>query len=255
MNAIARRLRSLTPARVGLQAAGAGLATRELLELAADHALARDAVHAELDAAALLRGLVSRGHPVRLARSRADDRRLYLQRPDLGRELAAECLVDLVPAPGRLVVVVADGLAAAAARHALPLLDHLRALAPPLWNTVPVVIATQARVALGDVIGEAMGAELVVVLIGERPGLSAHDSLGAYLTFSPRRGRTDAERNCVSSIHPGGLPLAVAAWRIHWLVSSALTRGVSGIGLKDESGAPPSDWPLPLPVPPEDRPP
>jgi ethanolamine ammonia-lyase small subunit len=134
-------------------------------------------------------------------------------------------------------VVIADGLSAIAAqRHALPLLAELRARAPERWGDAPAVIALQARVALGDAVGAALGARLVAVLIGERPGLSSPDSLGVYLTSDPRPGRTDAERNCVSNIRPEGLPYAEAARRIDWLAREALTRGGTGVALKDESG-------------------
>jgi ethanolamine ammonia-lyase small subunit len=137
-----------------------------------------------------------------------------------------------------VVVVIADGLSAAApVAHAAPLLSELSALAPARWANLPVVLAKQARVALGDAVGAALQARLVLVLIGERPGMSAHDSLGAYLTYAPYPGRTDAERNCVSNIRPQGLDYAQAAHHLHWLVEQALARQVTGIELKDESGA------------------
>jgi len=132
--------------------------------------------------------------------------------------------------------VIADGLSAIAAQHhAAPVVRRLVAIAPERWQRAPVVIALQARVALGDEIGQRLGAQLVCVLIGERPGLSSPDSLGAYLTFAPRIGRTDSERNCVSNIRPQGLDYEAAARRIEWLAAAALARGVTGIGLKDES--------------------
>jgi ethanolamine ammonia-lyase small subunit len=135
-----------------------------------------------------------------------------------------------------VALVIADGLSATAVQsHAVPLIKQLTAIAPERWAGAPAVVALQARVALGDEIGERLGAQLVCVLIGERPGLSSPDSLGCYLTFAPRVGRTDAERNCVSNIRPQGLSYEAAARRIDWLAAAALARGLSGIGLKDES--------------------
>jgi ethanolamine ammonia-lyase small subunit len=142
--------------------------------------------------------------------------------------------------PVDVVFVLADGLSAVAVQHhAVPLLAALLPLLPPGWRLSPPVIATQARVAIGDDIGERLGARVVVVLIGERPGLSAADSLGAYLTFEPRRGRTDAERNCVSNIRPAGLHYTDAARRIAWLMSAAVDRRLTGVGLADESDGTP----------------
>ncbi len=269
MTELVRTLRAFTAARIGLAASGSSLATREVLQLAQDHALARDAVHAGFDTQPLLAALEAQGHPVAEVQSCASDRATYLRRPDYGRQLAPTATATLaalresifsdvasfVPtplsapvypplsphasppvAPPAVAVVIADGLAAAApSAHALPLLRELVALSPARWAGVPVVLAKQARVALGDAIGASLQARLVLVLIGERPGMSAHDSLGAYLTYSPRSGRTDAERNCVSNIRPEGLPYGPAAFRLHWLVEAALGRGLSGIELKDES--------------------
>lgn len=246
MSELVRSLRAFTAARIGLQAAGQSLATREVLQLAQDHALARDAVHATFDTTLLRTQLASMGHPVHEARSRAPDRATYLRRPDFGRQLLPEHAAELAASqptnspPPPVVVVVADGLSAAAPSvHALPLLNELVALSSARWSNVPVVLAQQARVALGDAIGAALQAQLVLVLIGERPGMSAHDSLGAYLTYAPQPGRTDAERNCVSNIRPQGLGYAQAAHQLHWLVEQALTRGMTGITLKDESGPAP----------------
>lgn len=246
MTELVRSLRAFTAARIGLKASGSSLATREVLQLARDHALARDAVHAVFDTAALLAALQALGHTVQEARSLAMDRASYLRRPDLGRQLAPDAAATLLAGassrcpPHPVAVVIADGLAAAApGTHALPLLRELAALSPSRWAAVPVVLAHQARVALGDAIGALLQAELVLVLIGERPGMSAHDSLGAYLTYSPKPGRTDAERNCISNIRPEGLPYPQAASRIHWLVEAALARQLTGIGLKDDSDAVP----------------
>ena len=231
-------LRRHTPARISLGRAGTSLPTREVLRFAAAHALARDAVHLPLDVEALLADLRAAGvaEPLRVA-SRAASRVEYLTRPDLGRQLAPRDREVLEAAgAGGLCIVIGDGLSAIAAqRHAAPLLAELAkaGVAPDR-----VVVATQARVALGDEIGELTGASLVLMLVGERPGLSSPDSLGAYLTWAPRTGRADSERNCVSNIRPEGLPLARAAARIAWLVNESRRRRVTGIALKDDSDVP-----------------
>lgn len=201
------------------------------------HARARDAVHLPLDAEALEAGLRRAGYAPLRVHSAAPDRATFLTRPDLGRRLDAASAAQLDVSRGthELIVAVEDGLSALAVqRHVPPLLAALCAVSPR-WTSVPVVVALQGRVALGDEIGERLGAKFVVVLIGERPGLSSPDSLGAYLTHVPRVGRTDAERNCVSNIRPEGLSHASAAARIDWLVGEGLRRGVTGVALKDES--------------------
>jgi len=230
-------LRRHTPARISLGRAGTSLPTTEVLRFAAAHAAARDAVHLPLDVDALLAVLRTHGFEATAAASRASSRTEYLTRPDLGRQLAPVAADALqAAADGGLCIVVADGLSAIAAqRHAPPL---LRALRDAGVVADRLVVATQARVALGDAIGERMGAALVLVLIGERPGLSSPDSLGAYLTWQPRVGRVDSERNCVSNIRPEGLPVADAAARIAWLVRESQRRHVTGIGLKDDSEVP-----------------
>ncbi len=235
---IARALRRLTGARVGLGRAGVSQPTAAQLAFALDHARARDAVHGALDVARLAHDLEALGLPVLCVRSAAPDRRTYLLRPDLGRRLAADA--ELPPAPCDVAVVVADGLSAQAAQaHAAGV---IAALVPRLTAAGlalgPVVIATQARVALGDAIGERLGARAVLVLFGERPGLSSQDSLGAYLTLAPRPGRTDAERNCVSNIRPAGLAAEDAAFRLAWLIGEAFRLGRTGVALKDESDLP-----------------
>ncbi|MGC4398068.1 ethanolamine ammonia-lyase subunit EutC [Hydrogenophaga sp. T2] len=233
-------LRRHTPARIALGRAGDSLPTDELLRFSAAHARARDAVHVPLDVDALCAALAGAGWaPLRVA-SQAPTREDYLRRPDRGRRLRPEdlqALRDAATGPADLAVVLGDGLSAlATAQHALPVLQALRdALAPAGLRWAPPVVATQARVALGDEIGAALQARLVLVLLGERPGLSAADSLGAYLTHAPRVGRTDAERNCVSNIRPEGLAPAAAAQRLAWLVQHALRRGLTGVGLKDLS--------------------
>lgn len=231
-------LRALTPARIALGRAGAALPTAEVLAFGLAHAEARDAVHTPLDVPALTADLAAAGFAPVVVTSAAPDRATYLARPDLGRRLAAPDARRLA-AGSRcdLAFVVADGLSARAGQaHATPLLVALRPLLNPAWRLAPVVcVATQARVALGDEVGATLGARLVAVLIGERPGLSSPDSLGVYLTFDPRPGRTDAERNCLSNIRPAGLPVARAAARLAWLLHAALALERTGIELRDES--------------------
>lgn len=238
------RLRRFTPARIGMGRAGGSLPTKPLLEFDLAHAEARDAVHAPFDAETLageLRG-VGFGEPV-IVQSQARSKMEYLLRPDLGRSLdeaGRERLGRLAEQPRELVIVVADGLSAIApARHTGPLLRELRAGLPAGSEIVTLVIAQGARVALGDEIGQRLKARVVVVLIGERPGLSSPDSLGVYLTWAPRVGRTDAERNCISNVRPQGLGYAAAATRLLYLLSEAQRLGLSGVALKDDSEAAP----------------
>jgi ethanolamine ammonia-lyase small subunit len=207
------------------------LPTAAHLEFQAAHAAARDAVLAPLDVAALRADLTATGLASLAIHSAAADRRSYLLRPDLGRRLRDDDRIRLPSMPGTLLFVICDGLSAIAVqRHAVPLLVAMR-------PKTPVIIAEQGRVALGDDIGEAVGSAAVAVLIGERPGLSAADSLGVYLTWQPRRGRTDAERNCISNIRPDGLPIAAAAAKLRWLIGTMRRLRLTGIGLKDEQPA------------------
>jgi ethanolamine ammonia-lyase small subunit len=234
-------LRRLTPARIALGRAGPALPTREALAFALDHARARDAVQLPFNADAVAAHLAQLGIASFSVASAAPDRATYLRRPDLGRRLAPGEEARLGAAPSRggdVAIVVADGLSSAAVHgHAAPL---IAALAPRLAEAglshTDVVLAHQGRVALGDAIGAALDARLVLALIGERPGLSSPDSLGAYITFAPRVGRTDAERNCVSNIRPAGLGYDTAAFRIAWLIGAALRLGATGVALKDDSG-------------------
>jgi ethanolamine ammonia-lyase small subunit len=236
-----RDLRRLTPARVGLGRSGAGMPTDALLAFTLDHARARDAVHAPFDIEALMQGLGASDLEPFAVRSRARDRKDYLRRPDLGRMLDEDShrlLGAQGDGPCRLAIVIGDGLSPAAVnRHAVEL---VRRLIPHLTaDAIGIdcaVVASGARVALGDEIGAIINARMLVMLIGERPGLSTPDSLGAYLTFAPRIGRTDAERNCISNIHGAGLGYEEAAARIAWLVRAGLARGITGVALKDESG-------------------
>jgi ethanolamine ammonia-lyase small subunit len=236
-------LAGLTAARIALGRAGNSLPTAAVLRFDVAHALARDAVHQVLD----VEGLIARwrqmgGAEPLVVQSQAIDRHTYLQRPDLGRQLdqasAAMLLAQRVPDAPDVAIVVADGLSATAVHeNAWPL---LHALLPQLdcLRIASLVIARQGRVALGDEVGAVLGARLVLVLLGERPGLSSPDSLGAYLTFAPKIGRLDAERNCVSNIRPAGLTSSAAAIKLAWLIRAALGRQLTGIGLKDDSETP-----------------
>lgn len=229
--ALWRDLRRFTDARVGLGRAGTAQPTAAHLDFQEAHARARDAVWSALDVLALEAAL---GMPALRVRSAAPDRRTFLLRPDLGRRLADG--TDLPRAPGSAAIVIADGLCAIGVqRHAPAVLQRLLPLLPMAAG--PIVIAEQARVALGDDIAERIGAAAVVVMIGERPGLSATDSLGLYLTWAPRRGRTDAERNCISNIRPGGLTYDEAAAKAAWLLRAAQALGATGIALKDDMPA------------------
>ena len=227
-------LRAATRARVALGRAGDALPTARDLEFRAAHAAARDAVHQPLDPAVVRAALPD----VELleVHSAAPDRATYLQRPDLGRQLAAG--TSLPRADTDLAVVVADGLSPRAVHeHAAGLVTALLERLPG-WSVAPLVLAHQARVALGDAVGEALGARAVVVLIGERPGLSSADSLGVYLTWDPRPGRADSERNCVSNVRPPhGLSYAQAADTVAALLGAARELGASGVVLKDEGPA------------------
>lgn len=239
-----RELRALTPARIALGRAGTSLPTKAHLEFQLAHARARDAVHDALDVSLVTEALRAVGIESLAVRSAAGPRDRYLQRPDLGRRLDGESRAQLErkfvsAGPVDAVFVLGDGLSARAVhRHAAALLAHLRPrLMAEGWSLAPAVLAEQARVALGDEIGTLLHARLAVVLIGERPGLSSPDSLGAYLTWDPRPGRTDANRNCVSNIRPEGLTYSSASDKLHYLMSEARRRRLSGIGLKDHAGA------------------
>ncbi|WP_116133517.1 ethanolamine ammonia-lyase subunit EutC [Tropicimonas sp. IMCC34043] len=231
------RLRAATPARIGLGRAGSALPVAANLEFQFAHARARDAVQRAVDFAALADDLAP--HPTILVDSAAPDRATYLRRPDLGRRLGPGDWPALDGHPASdLAFVIADGLSADAVQtHAAAV---VRACDGPLkgLKVGPVVLARQGRVAIGDQIGARLGARLVVVLVGERPGLTVADSLGAYLTFAPRDGRRDSERNCISNIHArGGQSHEQAAAKIAWLARQALARGLTGIALKDDAPA------------------
>ncbi len=232
-------LRGLTPARIGLERAGASLATVPLLALRLAHARARDAVHAELDVPRLRDDL---GGKVLCVASAAPDRRSYLLRPDLGRQLTADSATMLGRHAGAwdLVIAVVDGLSAGAVQaHAAPLLATLvPLLRTEGWRLSPVVVVCQGRVAIGDAVAHCLHAGAVLVLIGERPGLSAPDSLGAYLTWRPDAATTDADRNCFSNIRPDGQPSADAARKIARMLGRMRAGGFSGVRLKDDADDP-----------------
>jgi ethanolamine ammonia-lyase small subunit len=247
--ALAERLRSLTPARVALGRTGVSLETRDLLDFSRCHAMARDAVHARLEAAPLASAIEEiSGSEVFRLHSAAADRATFLQRPDLGRKLdePSRMRLDEIRLAGAapqgaldgtsdLAIVVADGLSALAVeRHAAllirELMPHLRG-----WKLAPICLVEQGRVAIGDEIGAALRAEIAVVLLGERPGLSSPDSLGAYITWQPRPGRTDAERNCISNIRPEGLGYSSAARLLAVILNEARRLRLTGIALKAEA--------------------
>ncbi len=241
-------LRRHTAARIALGRAGASLPTAEWLRFGVAQALARDAVHGALDLPGLSAAVAALGLATHAVHSAAPDRATYLRRPDLGRRLdaaSAASLAALPPAETDLVVMLGDGLSALAVqRHAPPLLDALQARLQALGLRLgPVVVAQQARVALGDAVGAALAAPAVLVLIGERPGLSSPDSLGAYLSWAPRPGLNDAQRNCVSNIRPEGQAIGAAAQRIAWLLAAARRLGATGVALKDESDTQPLPGP------------
>ncbi|NVH74664.1 ethanolamine ammonia-lyase subunit EutC [Paraburkholderia sp. JPY432] len=231
-------LRRFTQARIALGRAGNSLPTAPLLAFNLAHAQARDAVHHPLDADALHAQLQEQGFNTLDVHSAAPDREHYLRRPDLGRRLSDESRTTLARLPTQsndVLFVIGDGLSAfAASKQAVPL---LQAMHPKLadWTIGPVVVARQARVALGDEIGELLDAKIVVMLIGERPGLSSPDSLGIYITYAPKVGCSDAQRNCISNVRPEGLDYPQAAHKLHYLLTQARTLRLTGVGLKDDS--------------------
>jgi len=233
------RLRDYTMARVGLGRSAHSLPTRELLEFQLAHAQARDAVHLPMSMESLVAELKEKSISSITLASAARDRDEYLRRPDLGRALSGESRerLEVLRAEYDAAFVIADGLSALAVhRHAVPLLDMLlRDLDG--WRIAPIVIVRQGRVAIGDEIGQRLGARLVVMLIGERPGLSSPDSLGAYLTWQPRPGRTDAERNCISNIRAEGLSYVAATHKLLFLMNESRRLKLSGVRLKEGAGS------------------
>ncbi|CAI0694452.1 ethanolamine ammonia-lyase subunit EutC [Serratia entomophila] len=236
-------LRAFTDARIALGRTGASLPTDELLRFGLAHAQARDAVHQPFDSDRLAQALQDDGWPTLTVHSQAEDRAAYLRRPDRGRRLepdSRKLLLGLPQQGADLLLVIADGLSSKAVhRQALPLLQALRPYLAALdISLAPVVLAHQARVALGDDIGVCLQAKAVAILIGERPGLSSPDSLGLYLTWGPNTQRRESERNCISNVRPEGLGYPQAAFKLAWLLEQAFQRRLTGIELKDESDNP-----------------
>jgi ethanolamine ammonia-lyase small subunit len=246
-------LRQFTDARIALGRAGISLPTSAHLDFQLAHAQARDAVHLALDVHTLAQtldaALPNAVAPCLTLHSAAADRSVYLQRPDLGRQLDAPSRERLsaLPRPASaspserpydVAFVVVDGLSALAiAQNAAPFLAQLQErIAPAHWSIAPICIVEQGRVAVGDEVGELLGAKAVVVLIGERPGLSSPDSMGLYLTWKPRVGLTDASRNCISNVRPAGLRYEDAVYKLHYLLAQAQQRQLSGVDIKDETG-------------------
>ncbi|MEQ9546401.1 MAG: ethanolamine ammonia-lyase subunit EutC [Marinobacter sp.] len=245
-----RVLRQFTDARIGLGRAGVSLPTHELLKFQLAHAQARDAVHFPLDVKCLVDNLsesikaLPEKSPL-LLKSQAEDRLTYLQRPDLGRRLSPESLESLSkhrasdPGESGIAIVIVDGLSSSAVQNnAVPMVTQfLRDLEGEAgdWRLSPLTIVEQGRVAIGDQIGECLGASVVVVLIGERPGLSSPDSLGIYLTWGPESGLSDARRNCISNVRPAGLSFEHASQRLLYLMREARRLRISGVGLKDRT--------------------
>ena len=236
-------LRRLTPARIALGRTGTSMPTNAQLDFQYAHAQARDAVHLPFDHVGLSAQLAECGRDSLLLHSAAKDRDSYLQRPDLGRKLSddsAQALRDYAltrPGGVDLAIVVADGLSALAVhRHTLPFLARMEEqIEAEGWSVSPVVLVEQGRVAVADEIGELLGAKMVVILIGERPGLSSPDSLGLYFTYNPKVGLTDAYRNCISNVRLEGLSYGMAAHRLLYLMREACRRQLSGVNLKDEA--------------------
>lgn len=231
-------LQSYTMARIALERTGISLATRPLLQFQLAHAQARDAVKAALDVRMLCGELRRFGMDPLALKSCAPDRTAYLRRPDLGRSLSPDSLSLLTPGDYNVAFVIVDGLSAIAAeRHALHVLQSLLPMLAG-WRVAPMCVVEQGRVAIGDEIGEALHADLVVVLIGERPGLTSPDSLGAYITARPRRGRKDSERNCISNIRDEGLQHNAAAQRLFYYMTEGRRLGVTGLAIKDPAQDP-----------------
>lgn len=237
-----QQLRTFTRARIALGRVGSSLPTKEVLDFGLSHAMARDAVHLALDVAALETRVRALGLDVVQVHSQASDRQNYLIRPDWGRRLNDVSRAQLSTHKSSraidFMVVVGDGLSSLAVeRHVVPLLAEIQKIIPAEWCFGNVVIASQARVALADEVAELSGAEMVAMLIGERPGLSSPDSLGIYLTYNPKVGCSDADRNCISNVRPEGLSYEAAAKKLVWLAKEAKRLKISGVALKDESDA------------------
>lgn len=250
-----QQLKQFTSARIALGRAGSSLPTRESLTFQLDHAKAIDAVHTPLDIEKLLADLFasqSIGEQIpaqpNLVSSQASDRFVYLQRPDLGRKLTEVCWQQLVDFRAKqqtnfdLAIVLADGLSATAIqKHAVPFVENLVSLLAKdklnTWSIAPITLASQGRVAIGDDIGECLQAQIVLVLIGERPGLTSPDSMGLYMTWQPKRGALESSRNCISNIRPEGLAYKEASQKAFYLLTESKKLKLSGINLKDRSSS------------------
>ncbi|MDR9424851.1 MAG: ethanolamine ammonia-lyase subunit EutC [Marinobacter sp.] len=245
-----RMLRQYTDARIGLGRAGVSLPTHELLKFQLAHAQARDAVHFPLNVNELFEDLcgsemIAPEKPPLLLKSQAEDRLIYLQRPDLGRRLSEASLESLSrhraadDSRPDIAIAIVDGLSSSAVRNnALPMVKQFLADLDEereSWTVAPLTIVEEGRVAIGDQIGECLRARVVVVFIGERPGLSSPDSLGIYLTWQPEDGLSDARRNCISNVRPGGLSFEQASQRLLYLMREAKKLGTSGVNLKDRT--------------------
>lgn len=243
------QLKTFTPARIGLTRAGSSVSTQDMLTFDLDHARARDAVHLPFDVASIENGLTAREIESIRVQSAAADRTTYLQRPDFGRKLNTPSRTRLQAFQAQndeqydLAIVIGDGLSARAIHtNVIPLLDAFQPhVSAHNWRCAPIVIASQARVALADEVGELLNARLSIILIGERPGLTSADSMGIYVTYAPHVGRTDAQRNCISNIRPAGLSPEQAAHQLQGLIAAAFKLGLSGVHLKIETdgSAPP----------------
>jgi ethanolamine ammonia-lyase small subunit len=234
-------LKAFTAARIALGRTGTAEPLQAMLDFRLAHAHARDAVYAVLEQEALLTELHTLQIPVCLLKSQANQRSDYLQRPDLGRQLhvsGAAQLKEYNSSGYDVCMVLADGLSATAInRHAIPVIKRLLpAFQQAGFTIAPVCLVEQGRVAIGDEVGFLLKAKLVIVLIGERPGLSSPDSMGAYITYQPKPGLTDESRNCISNIRPEGLNYMDAADKITALSKASLQLQLSGVGLKDEGG-------------------
>jgi ethanolamine ammonia-lyase small subunit len=235
------QLKQFTLARIGIGRAGVSIPIKQSLELKLAHANARDAVYSELDTDKILSDLKQFEMPVLLLHSQAAYREMYLQRPDLGRQLDEKSVVmlkDYSDNKTDIAIIIADGLSATAVNHHAA--NLLKVMIPQLRSAGlklgPVTMVKQGRVAVADDIGSHLKAKLSLILIGERPGLSSADSMGCYITYSPKIGLTDESRNCISNIRPHGLTFKHASKKILYLVLEAFRRKLSGVGLKDNAG-------------------
>jgi ethanolamine ammonia-lyase small subunit len=230
-------LKAYTAARIALGSAGVAIPLTETLRFKMDHAHARDAVQSQLEVEVLQQELSFSGLPIHLISSKAQDRKEYLQRPDLGRSISdasLELLKGIQNGETDIAIIIADGLSAAAIqKHAAPLLRVLIPLVSERgWSLAPLTIVLQGRVAIGDDVGAALKAKMTIMLIGERPGLSSPDSMGAYLTYGPSAGLKNNNRNCVSNIRPKGLPYLAATDILMRLLRTSFALKISGVELK-----------------------